>query len=137
MAYSLPDGTKIDQVIFDDLELRGNHSIESDFISVPALYTGRLKVIIIGSRECELMETALVTIDYYDYNKKHIWNYDEYVCINSGNYNNNEILSEFNIPYRILKTKPNNDKKAYYIRISINLLIPLDIGKISAYLIWE
>ena len=145
MAYSLPDGTKIDQVIWDNRNIK---STPSDYIMVPALYTGRLKIIIIANDTVSIRGTKLlledlteyelkpsIKIDYRNKNKNFLTEL-YYIQINTATYPKNYIITEFNIPSRILiNWKIYN---AYYIKLYLlNLDSSASSGNISAYLIWE
>lgn len=146
MAYSLPDGTKIDQVIWDNINIIIKTS--SDYIMVPALYTGRLKIIIIANNTVSIRGTKLlledlseyelgpvIKIDYRDKNKNWLSEL-YYIQIKTGVYTKNKIITEFNIPSRFLINR--NIYNAYYIKIYLtNLDNTASSGNISAYLIWE
>ena len=146
MAYSLPDGTKIDQVIWDNKNIKSTNA--SDYIMVPALYTGRLKIIIIANNDVIIRGTKLlledlteyelkpsIKIDYISKNKKWLTELF-YIQINTGTYPKNYIIAEFNIPSRYLINR--NIYNAYYIKIYLlNLDSSASSGNISAYLIWE
>ena len=55
MDNILRDGTQIDQTVFKDLNLNETASpAVSDFIVVPALYTGNLHIEIVAKEECEI-----------------------------------------------------------------------------------
>ena len=55
MDNILRDGTQIDQTVFKDLDLNETASpAVSDFIVVPALYTGNLHIEIVAKEECEI-----------------------------------------------------------------------------------
>ena len=146
MAYSLPDGTKIDQVIWDNKNIKIITS--SDYIMVPALYTGRLKIIIIANNTVSIRGTKLlledlteyelkpsIQIDYINKNKNWLAQL-YYIQIKTGVYTKNKIITEFNIPSRYLKSI--NIYNAYYIKLYLlNLDSSASSGNISAYLIWE
>ena len=146
MAYSLPDGTKIDQVIWDNKNIKLMSA--SDYIMVPALYTGRLKIIIIANNTVNIRGTKLsledlteyelkpsIKIDYFNKNKK--WLTEKYyIQIYPATYPKNYIITEFNIPSRVLINR--NIYNAYYIIIYLlNLDSSTSSGNISGYLIWE
>ena len=63
------DGTQVDQIIFDDISIADASSKTSDFMVVPALYTGRLEVVLMGgSTDCVLATNpATVDIIYYEF----------------------------------------------------------------------
>ena len=146
MAYSLPDGTKIDQVIWDNRNIKNISS--ADYIMVPALYTGRLKIIIIANNTVSIRGTKLlledlteyelkpsIKIDYFNKNKKWLTELI-YIQINTATYPTNYIITEFNIPSRFLINR--NKYNAYYIKIYLlNLDSSASSGNVSAYLIWE
>ena len=146
MAYSLPDGTKIDQVIWDNKNIKTITS--SDYIMVPALYTGRLKIIIIANNTVSIRGTKLlledlteyelkpsIKIDYRNKNKNYLTEL-YYIQINTVTYPKNYIITEFNIPSRFLINR--NIYNAYYIKIYLpNLDSSASSGNISGYLIWE
>jgi len=146
MAYSLPDGTKIDQVIWDNQNIKIIYS--SDYIMVPALYTGRLKIIIIANNTVKIRGTKLLLEDLTEYelkpsikidyrNKNNNWLTELfYIQINTATYPKNYIITEFNIPSRFLINR--NIYNAYYIKIYLsNLDSSASSGNISGYLIWE
>lgn len=146
MAYSLPDGTKIDQVIWDNTDIKKVTS--SDYIMVPALYTGRLKIIIIANNIVSIRGTKLLLEDLTEYelkpsikidyrNKNKNWLTELfYIQISTATYLKNYIITEFNIPSRFLIN--GNIYNAYYIKIYLlNLDSSASSGNISAYLIWE
>ena len=55
MDNILRDGTQIDQTVFKDLDLNETASpAVSDYIVVPALYTGNLHIEIVAKKECEI-----------------------------------------------------------------------------------
>lgn len=55
MDNILRDGTQIDQTVFKDLDLDETASpAVSDYIVVPALYTGNLHIEIVAKEECEI-----------------------------------------------------------------------------------
>ena len=55
MDNILRDGTQIDQTVFKDLDLNETASpAVSDFIVVPALYTGNLHIEIVAKEECDI-----------------------------------------------------------------------------------
>jgi len=132
------DGTQVDQIIFDDISIAGASSKTSDFMVVPALYTGRLEVVFMGgSTGCDLANPATVDIIYYDKSKGsviHTWS--SYVSISAGNYTKGKILTEFHIPYRKLKEVTNGDKVSY-IKIKINYTQTGSSGNLNAYLVWK
>ena len=146
MAYSLPDGTKIDQVIWDNKNIK---NLSPDYIMVPALYTGRLKIIIIANDTVIIRGTKLlledlteyelkptIKIDYYSSKNKKWLTELYYIQISTATYPTNYIITEFNIPSRYLINR--NIYNAYYIKIYLlNLDSSASSGNISAYLIWE
>ena len=146
MAYSLPDGTKIDQVIWDNKNIKIIPSL--DYIMVPALYTGRLKIIIIANNTVKIRGTKLlledlteyelkpsIKIDYRNKNKNYLTELS-YIQIISATFQKNYTITEFNIPSRFLIDR--NIYNAYYIRIYLsNLDSSASSGNISGYLIWE
>jgi hypothetical protein len=131
------DGTQVDQIIFDDATISGT-SITSDYMAVPALYTGRLEVVFMGgSTDCSLITNpATIEIKYYDKTKSstiHTWS--SYVNIPASTYSKGKILTEFHIPYRKLKEVANGDKVSY---VTIKLSYTTgSSGKVNAYLVWK
>lgn len=131
------DGTQVDQIIFDDATISGT-SITSDYMAVPALYTGRLEVVLMGgSTDCVLATNpATVDIIYYDKSKGsaiHTWS--SYVNIPASTYSKGKILTEFHIPYRKLKEVANGDKVSY-VKIKLSYTTGSS-GKVNAYLVWK
>jgi len=131
------DGTQVDQIIFDDISIAGASSKTSDFMVVPALYTGRLEVVFMGGSTGCVLATNPATVDiiYYDKSKGsviHTWS--SYVSIPEGNYSKGKIITEFHIPYRKLKEVANGDK-VKYIKIKVNYGTSSS-GNLNAYLLW-
>ena len=132
------DGTQVDQIIFDDISIASASSKTSDFMAVPALYTGRLEVVFMGgSTDCVLATNpATVDIMYYDKSKgSAIHNWSNYVSIPASTYSKGKILTEFHIPYRKLKEVANGDK-VFYVKIKINYTSG-STGNLNAYLVWK
>ena len=151
MAYSLPDGTKIDQIIWDNQALysASGTQIISDYIPVPALYTGRLKILIYTKTQCTIRGEIIIlkddttyekppyiNIKYYNKNKELLTTIGRITDIYLVNFTKNIIIAEFNLPSRILINKF-NIYDAYYIQIIFNYVRSTSSGNISAYLIWE
>ena len=150
MAYSLPDGTKIDQIIWDNQALysASGKRIYSDKLIVPALYTGRLKILIYANNNVyihgtkhilqdltEFEENPYCSIQYYNKNKDfHAEIFTSIISLRQ--YYKGNIITEFNIPSKILV---NNNKyyNAYYVALYLYYNRPTSSGNISAYLIWE
>lgn len=133
------DGTQVDQIIFDDISIADASSKTSDYMVVPALYTGRLEVVLMGgSTDCVLAtDPATVDIIYYAKSKGsaiHTWT--TYVSISAGTYKKGKILTEFHIPYRKLKEVANGDK-VFYVKIKINYTQAGSSGNLNAYLVWK
>ena len=106
---------------------------------VPALYTGRLEVVLMGgSTDCVLATNpATVDIIYYAKSKGsaiHTWS--SYVNIPASTYSKGKILTEFHIPYRKLKEVTNGDK-VFYVKIKINYTQSGSSGNLNAYLVWK
>lgn len=150
MAYSLPDGTKIDQVIWDNINLYGiGMGIMSNYFPVPAIHTGRLKILIYAKTNVIIYGERL-TLDgggtrelnpycgiyYFDKNYNALLNKNYISNIKYGSYGAGNIITEFNIPNRLLK-EIINWNKIYYCRLYINCDKSRNSGNISAYLIWE
>jgi hypothetical protein len=150
MAYSLPDGTKIDQVIWDNTNLYGiGLGIMSNYFPVPAIHTGRLKILIYAKNNVIIYGERL-TLDgggtrelnpycgiyYFDKNYNGLLNKNYISSIKYGSYGAGKIITEFNIPNRLLK-EIINWNKIYYCKLYINCDKSRNSGNISAYLIWE
>lgn len=151
MAYSLPDGTKIDQIIWDNQALYSSSGDyrASDYIPVPALYSGRLKILFLANNDVIIRGQILtlkddstyeinpyIMIQYYNKNKSNLRTMGYVSNIAYGSYKKNNIMCEFNIPYRYIINKWNY-YNCYYIRIWLYYNKPASSGNISAYLIWE
>lgn len=149
MDNILRDGTQIDQTVFKDLDLRETSSpAVSDFIVVPALYTGNLHIEIVAKEECEIHGEEItpededtielfpyIDIEYFDRKKNSVFKLEKYVNIPIGVYSAGTIMSEFSLPFKFLKNIENGDK-CYYVKISLNYVNDTSSGKLNAYLIW-
>ena len=150
MDNILRDGTQIDQTVFKDLDLNETASpAVSDYIVVPALYTGNLHIEIVAKEECEIHGEVLtlddeseveiepyVDIEYFDRNKETVHKLEKYVNIPIGVYSAVTIMSEFSLPFKFLKNIDNGDN-CYYVKISLNYVQDTSSGKLNAYLIWR
>ena len=149
MDNILRDGTQIDQTVFKDLDLNETESpAVSDFIVVPALYTGNLHIEIVAKEECEIHGEEItlededtivllpyIDIEYFDRKKNSVFKLEKYVNIPIGEYSAGTIMSEFSLPLKFLKNIENGDK-CYYVKISLNYVNDTSSGKLNAYLLW-
>ena len=149
MDNILRDGTQIDQTVFKDLDLNETASpAVSDFIVVPALYTGNLHIEIVAKEECEIHGEEItpededtielspyIDIEYFDRKKNSVFKLEKYVNIPIGVYSAGTIMSEFSLPFKFLKNIENGDK-CYYVKISLNYVQDTSSGKLNAYLLW-
>ena len=149
MDNILRDGTQIDQTVFKDLDLNETASpAVSDFIVVPALYTGNLHIEIVAKEECEIHGEEItlededtivllpyIDIEYFDRKKNSVFKLEKYVNIPIGEYSAGTIMSEFSLPFKFLKNIENGDK-CYYVKISLNYVNDTSSGKLNAYLLW-
>ena len=160
MDNILRDGTQIDQTVFKDLDLNETASpAVSDFIVVPALYTGNLHIEIVAKGECEIHGEEItpededngeentpededtielspyIDIEYFDREKNSVFKLEKYVNIPIGEYSAGTIMSEFSLPFKFLKNIENGDK-CYYVKISLNYVQDTSSGKLNAYLLW-
>ena len=149
MDNILRDGTQIDQTVFKDLDLNETASpAVSDFIVVPALYTGNLHIEIVAKEECEIHGEEItlededtivllpyIDIEYFDRKKNSVFKLEKYVNIPIGVYSAGTIMSEFSLPFKFLKNIENGDK-CYYVKISLNYVNDTSSGKLNAYLLW-
>ena len=149
MDNILRDGTQIDQTVFKDLNLNETASpAVSDFIVVPALYTGNLHIEIVAKEECEIHGEEItpededtielspyIDIEYFDREKNSVFKLEKYVNIPIGEYSAGTIMSEFSLPFKFLKNIENGDK-CYYVKISLNYVQDTSSGKLNAYLLW-
>ena len=150
MDNILRDGTQIDQTVFKDLDLNKTASpAVSDFIVVPALYTGNLHIEIVAKEECEIHGEEItpededtielfpyIDIEYFDRKKNSVFKLEKYVKIPIGIYSAGTIMSEFSLPFKFLKNIENGDK-CYYVKISLNYVQDTSSGILNAYLIWR
>ena len=150
MDNILRDGTQIDQTVFKDLDLNETASpAVSDFIVVPALYTGNLHIEIVAKEECEIHGEEItpededtielspyIDIEYFDREKNSVFKLEKYVNIPIGEYSAGTIMSEFSLPFKFLKNIENGDK-CYYVKISLNYVQDTSSGILNAYLIWR
>jgi len=133
------DGTQVDQIIFNDQTVVGQSgAITSDYMVVPALYTGRLEVVFMGgSTACTLKGTPSIEIQYYGKAKASIHNWTGYIGIPANtSFDTGKIMTEFHIPYRKLKEITNGDK-VFYIKIKLTYTQTDSVGSLNAYLIWK
>ena len=150
MDNILRDGTQIDQTVFKDLDLNKTASpAVSDYIVVPALYTGNLHIEIVAKTQCTIHGEVLtlgneseveiepyVDIEYFDRKKNSVFKLEKYVDIPIGIYSAGTIMSEFSLPFKFLKNIENGDK-CYYVKISLNYVKATSTGKVNAYLLWR
>lgn len=139
MPNKLKDGTQIDQTLLDVVSISSGTSITSPTAKVPALYTGRLKVLILADNAVNIVNPATGVLPYVDiiYSDKDditIYTYSKYVNIYKNSFNAGNIMAEFNIPCKILKEQANGDK-VKNIKIKINYGASSS-GNVNAYLIW-
>jgi len=149
MPNTLKDGTQVDQVIFNELDLaETNPPAVSEKIAVPALYTGRLKVVMVAYDAVSIHGQELQTgqsetteldpyvgIEYLDKNGSTITEKESYATIPKGDYTAGKYLCEFSIPQRFLKDIENGNKVSH-IKIKLNYDKATSTGKVNAYLIW-
>lgn len=139
MPNILKDGTQIDQTLLNAVSISSGTSITSSSAKVPALYTGRLKVLILADNAVNIVNPATGVLPYVDiiYTDKDditIYTYSKYVNIYKNSFTAGNIMAEFNIPYKILKEQANGDK-VKYIKIKVNYGTSSS-GNLNAYLIW-
>jgi len=139
MPNILKDGTQIDQTLLNAVSISSGTSITSSSVKVPALYTGRLKVLILANDAVNIVNPATEVLPYIDiiYSDKDdttIYTYSKYVNIYKNSFTAGNIMAEFNIPYKILKEQANGDK-VKYIKIKVNYGTSSS-GNLNAYLLW-
>lgn len=139
MPNILKDGTQIDQTLLNAVSISSGTSITSSSVKVPALYTGRLKVLILANDAVNIVNPATGVLPYIDiiYSDKDdttIYTYSKYVNIYKNSFTAGNIMAEFNIPYKILKEQANGDK-VKYIKIKVNYGTSSS-GNLNAYLLW-
>lgn len=138
MPNILKDGTQIDQTLLNAVSISSGTSITSSSAKVPALYTGRLKVLILADNAVNIVNPATGVLPYVDiiYSDKDaiLCIYSKYVNIYKNSFTAGNIMAEFNIPYKILKEQANGDK-VKYIKIKVNYGTSSS-GNLNAYLIW-
>ncbi|MDD3475169.1 MAG: hypothetical protein PHP08_04745 [Candidatus Dojkabacteria bacterium] len=151
MDNILRDGTQIDQTVFKDLDLNLTASpAVSDFIIVPALYTGNLHIELMSKTQCTIHGEVLtledeettveiepyVDIEYFDREKNFLFRLKKYINIPIGIYSAGTIMSEFSLPFKFLKNIENGNKVSH-IKIKLNYVNDTSSGKLNAYLIWR
>ena len=139
MPNILKDGTQIDQTLLNAVSISSGTSITSSSVKVPALYTGKLKVLILANDAVNIVNPDTGVLPYIDiiYSDKDdttIYTYSKYVNIYKNSFTAGNIMAEFNIPYKILKEQANGDK-VKYIKIKVNYGTSSS-GNLNAYLLW-
>ncbi len=139
MPNKLKDSTQIDQILLDAVGINSGTSVTSTSANVPALYTGRLKVLVLADNAVNIVNPTTgvlpyVDIIYLDKNNNVIHTYSKYVNIYKNSFTAGNIMAEFNIPCKILKEQTNGDK-VQYIKVKITYGASSS-GNVNAYLIW-
>ena len=132
---TLYDGTQIDQVFIQNLDLAKENNTYTNYVKIPAKMTDRLHIIGVAETDIILDTWSMALI----FNNNNI----DYTCeVNRAVYNmnplyipKNKIFIDFNIPAKCLWYDPNYlnaDKLKLYInRDSVN-----SSGLVSFYLCW-
>ena len=133
---TLYDGTQIDQVFIQNLDLAKEYTTPTNYVKIPAKMTDRLHIIGVAETDVVLYgwEIRLIfnnnNIDYWYQVYKPIYYY-----INPLYIPKNKIFTDFNIPAKCLWYEPNYlnaDKlKLYIYRNNANCS-----GLVSFYLCW-
>lgn len=152
MNNILKNGIQFNQIIWQNQELCNSnryygYSIESDFISVPTLYTDRPEILMIANTDCIIHGEIIVlkdnskyeiyphiSIHYYNKNKIKIIEYRNMYSICHTTYQAGNIINEINIPSRFLKEIEDEDK-IYYIQLIFVYDISTSLGTFDTYLI--
>jgi len=132
---TLYDGTQIDQVFIQNLDLAKENSTFTDYVKIPAKMTDRLHIIGVAETDIVLKDWNIRLI----FNNNNIdYNYDVYRAMyykQQLDIPKNKIFIDFNIPAKCLWYDPNYlnaDKlKLYVYRNSV-----YSSGLVSFYLCW-
>ena len=132
---TLYDGTQIDQVFIQNLDLAKESTTYTDYVKIPAKMTDRLHIIGVADTDINLYTWNIMLI----FNNNNIdYNYDisrTLYVTNPLYIPKNKIFIDFNIPAKCLWYNPN-----YLNADKLKLLITRDnvdcSGLVSFYLCW-
>lgn len=132
---TLYDGTQIDQVFIQNLDLAKENNTYTNYVKIPAKMTDRLHIIGVAETDIILDSWFIWLIfnnNNIDYNFQM---YRTYYLIQPLDIPKNKIFTDFNIPAKCLWYDPNYlnaDKlKLFIFRDSVN-----SSGLVSFYLCW-
>lgn len=132
---TLYDGTQIDQVFIQNLDLAKESETYTNYVKIPAKMTDRLHIIGVAETDI-ILDTWRISLIFNNNNIDYIYRvYRAMYYIQPLYIPKNKIFTDFNIPAKCLWYDPNYlnaDKlKLYIYRNNVN-----SSGLVSFYLCW-